>query len=115
VSLEPLHAEDKFLKPKLVRLGGWWGHRVSDRFVMHSTFTPEQGARGFRMSNPPVLLVSCLKASLSVFDEVTEENNYFGDMTVTDELFVCLFVVGLVVCFAFYRLALIVFVTSHCI
>lgn len=67
---EALSAEDRFLKPKLVRLGGWWGHRISDRFVMNPTFTPESGANGFRLSNPPVLLVSCLKASLSVFDEV---------------------------------------------
>ncbi len=70
---EPSSPDDKYLKPKLVRLGGWWGHRVHDRFIMNPTFTPESGANGFRLSNPPVLLVACLKASLSVFDDVRSE------------------------------------------
>lgn len=51
------------------RLAGWWGHRAKDRFNMEPTFIPEDGVNGFRLSNPPVLLVACVRASLSVFDK----------------------------------------------
>jgi kynureninase len=52
----------------LNRFQGWWGHRVSDRFDMAPEFHPEDGAYGFRVSNPAVLLVACVRASLDLFD-----------------------------------------------
>eukprot|EP01035_Chromulina_nebulosa_P017605 gene17605-23178_t len=51
------------------RLSGWWGHRVEDRFLMASKFIPAKGANGFRVSNAPVLLIACVRASLDIFDE----------------------------------------------
>lgn len=51
------------------RLSGWWGHRASDRFKMAPDFIPCEGAYGFRVSNPSVLLVACVRASLDIFDE----------------------------------------------
>lgn len=51
------------------RLSGWWGHRQSDRFQMAPEFIPCQGAYGYRVSNPSVLLIACVKASLDIFDE----------------------------------------------
>jgi kynureninase len=51
------------------RLAGWWGHRVEDRFVMAPEFVPCEGAYGFRLSNPPVLLMACVRASLDIFDQ----------------------------------------------
>jgi len=51
------------------RLAGWWGHRLVDRFVMDPTFISCQGAYGYRVSNPPVLLVACVRASLDVFEK----------------------------------------------
>lgn len=50
-----------------VRLAGWWGHRVEDRFVMDPQFIASEGAYGYRLSNPAVLLVACVKASLDMF------------------------------------------------
>ena len=35
---------------------------------MGPDFVPEKGAYGFRLSNPPVLLVACVRASLDLFD-----------------------------------------------
>ena len=52
------------------RLAGWWGHRLSDRFDMSPTFVSCRGAYGYRLSNPPVLLVACAKASLDLFDKI---------------------------------------------
>ena len=45
-----------------------WGHRAADRFVMGHEFIPSPGAQGFMLSNPPVLCVATLRASLAVFD-----------------------------------------------
>ena len=50
------------------RLSGWWGHRVEDRFEMDPDFIPIPGAYGFRLSNPPVVCVACVRASLDLFD-----------------------------------------------
>jgi kynureninase len=50
------------------RLAGWWGHRLSDRFLMASEFIADEGANGFRVSNPSPLLIASLRASLDVFD-----------------------------------------------
>lgn len=54
----------------LRRFAGWWGHRREDRFEMASHFIPCNGANGFRLSNPSVLLIACVRASLDIFDEV---------------------------------------------
>jgi len=50
------------------RLLGWWGARASDRFQMAETHAPEAGAAAFALSNPPVLLIAVLRASLEMFD-----------------------------------------------
>lgn len=52
------------------RLSGWWGHRLQDRFLMAPDFIPCEGAYGFRLSNPSILLVTCLRTSLDLFDKV---------------------------------------------
>ena len=54
----------------LPRLAGWWGHRLEDRFVMDPQFVACAGVDGFRVSNPPVLLVACVRASLDMFEKV---------------------------------------------
>jgi kynureninase len=59
------------------RLSGWWGHRLSDRFVMDPQFIPIPGAYGFRLSNPPVVCVACVRASLNVFDKVRKPRFFF--------------------------------------
>ncbi|MEL6388572.1 MAG: kynureninase [Bacteroidota bacterium] len=53
------------------RLEGWWGNRLSTRFVMRDEFEPEQGAEAWVMSTPPTLAIAPLRASLRIFDEVS--------------------------------------------
>jgi kynureninase len=56
--------------PEPLRMAGWWGHRRDDRFAMEPQFIPAEGVNGFRLSNPPVLLMSCVRASLDLYDKV---------------------------------------------
>ncbi|KAK3379757.1 kynureninase 1 [Lasiosphaeria ovina] len=49
------------------RLAGWWGNDKRTRFAMANKFHPVSGAAGFQLSNPSVLDITSLSASLEVF------------------------------------------------
>ncbi len=64
------HANDANLK----RFAGWWGHNKSTRFNMRHEFDPIPGAEGWQLSNPPILSMAAIRASLDIFDEAGFDN-----------------------------------------
>jgi len=56
---------------KLPRLAGWFGNDPNTRFRLHlePEFVPVASADGWQISNPPILSMAPLRASLAVFDE----------------------------------------------
>ena len=63
------HAYNKNLK----RFAGWWSHNKSTRFNMRQPLDVIPGAEGWQLSNPPILSMAAIKASLDMFDEVGME------------------------------------------
>lgn len=53
--------------PDLPRFAGWWGHDKANRFEMIHPFSPTQGVEGWQLSNPPILSLAAIRASLDVF------------------------------------------------
>ncbi|MFZ4545304.1 MAG: kynureninase [Saprospiraceae bacterium] len=53
----------------LPRFEGWWGNDKKVRFKMEKEFIPIGGAETWQLSNPPILSMAAIMASLDVFDE----------------------------------------------
>ena len=70
-SLAGLFVHEKHAKNKdLPRFSGWWNHNKTTRFNMRMPFDVMEGAEGWQLSNPPILSMAAIKASLDLFDEV---------------------------------------------
>ena len=70
-SLGGLFVHEKHAHNKdLPRFSGWWNHNKETRFNMRQPFDVMPGAEGWQLSNPPILSMAAIKASLDMFAEV---------------------------------------------
>lgn len=60
------YAHDHTLK----RFAGWWSQNKETRFDMRQPLDITPGAEGWQLSNPPILSMAAIKASLALFSEV---------------------------------------------
>lgn len=63
------HAQDRTLP----QLAGWWGNDPTTRFAMGPDFSPVPRADRWAMSNPPILSLAPLRASLDQFSKAGME------------------------------------------
>jgi kynureninase len=66
---ERYHGDDS-----IPRLAGWWGYPKESRFLMEKGFRATNGAEGWHVSTPPVMLYALHKVSLDIFSEAGMEN-----------------------------------------
>lgn len=70
-SLAGIFVHEKHSKnTALPRFSGWWNHNKKTRFNMRMPFDVIKGAEGWQLSNPPILSMAAILASLDLFDEV---------------------------------------------
>ena len=68
-SLSGCFVHERHHQSDLPRFAGWWGHDKATRFLMGDEFKPIQTAEGWQLSNPPVLSMAAIRASLDLFAE----------------------------------------------
>lgn len=54
---------------ELPRFAGWWGHDKDSRFKMENHFIPMQSAEAWQLSNPPILSLAAIRASLDTIKD----------------------------------------------
>lgn len=73
-SLAGCFVHERHANAELPRFEGWWGNDKTVRFKMDKEFIPIGGAETWQLSNPPILSMAAIMASLDVFDEAGMEN-----------------------------------------
>ena len=58
----------------LNRFAGWWGHNKQTRFNMRHEFDAIPGAEGWQLSNPAILSMAAIRASLDLFETAGFKN-----------------------------------------
>ncbi|MGX1023890.1 kynureninase [Psychroflexus sp. MBR-150] len=73
-SLGGCFVHEKHHKRDLKRFAGWWGHDKSTRFNMRQDFKPIPTAEAWQLSNPPILSMAAIRASLDMFQKAGFDN-----------------------------------------
>lgn len=83
-SLGALFVHEKYANAdELNRFAGWWSHNKKTRFNMRKEYDVLPGAEGWQLSNPPILSMAAIRASLAIFKEVGMEKLREKSMNLT--------------------------------
>lgn len=86
-SISGVFIHEKHHQAKLPRWEGWWGHEEKTRFLMNNEFVPFGTAEAWQLSNPPILAIAPLLASLEVFYEATHPKRLHKSQKLTQFLY----------------------------
>jgi kynureninase len=70
----------------LPRFAGWWGHDEGSRFEMGPDFRAMSGADGWQLSNPSIVSLAVLRASMDIFHEAGMERLRAKSVSLTSYL-----------------------------
>jgi len=70
----------------LPRFAGWWGHDEESRFEMGPNFRAMSGAEGWQLSNPSIISLAVLRASMDIFHEAGMERLRAKSISLTSYL-----------------------------
>jgi kynureninase len=70
----------------LPRFAGWWGHDERSRFEVGSSFRAMAGAEGWQLSNPSIVSLAVLRASMNIFHEAGMQRLRAKSLTLTGYL-----------------------------
>ena len=70
----------------LPRFAGWWGHDEESRFEMGPEFRAMSGADGWQLSNPSIVSLAVLRASMDIFREAGMERLRAKSVSLTSYL-----------------------------
>ena len=62
------------LDMNIPKFWGWWGQDKATRFLMDHDFRPIHTVESWQLSNPPILQLAALRASLDIFHETGMDN-----------------------------------------
>jgi kynureninase len=71
---------------EIPRFAGWWGHDERSRFEVGLNFRPISGAEGWQLSNPSIISLAALRASMNIFQEAGIERLRAKSVTLTSYL-----------------------------
>ncbi|MHA2169046.1 MAG: kynureninase [Candidatus Hodarchaeales archaeon] len=86
-SISGCFVNERHATADLPRFAGWWGHNKERRFLMEPDFDAIPGAEGWHISNPPLLSMIPVKASLELFVEIGMERLRKKSVQMTEFLF----------------------------
>ena len=66
--------EKHIMDMSIPKFWGWWGQDKATRFLMGHNFQPIPTVESWQLSNPPILQLAALRASLDLFDEAGIKN-----------------------------------------
>ncbi|MEO6189679.1 MAG: aminotransferase class V-fold PLP-dependent enzyme, partial [Saprospiraceae bacterium] len=70
----------------LPRFIGWWAHDKKNRFKMSPNLELMSGAEGWQLSNPPILPMACMMASLELFKKAGMDSLRKKSLALSSEL-----------------------------